>query len=245
MALTVTHAKTSAVADSGDSSLVQPSDWNAGHTVSGTVGTSNIDDDAVTNAKLANMAASTIKARKTASTGDPEDATIQEVLALAAGTSFPGSPATGNRFYRTDRNIEYFYDGTQWLSTQLFVLFPSPETSATNGITASTGSQRVGNPWAGLYDIYVETFQASTILTNGTTGTNYYTLQAQTGDGASTASLGSSTSTQNDTQNARTLHRVTINTVVSSAVETLEVLITESGVATLFLMPTFTYRLVG
>lgn len=36
MALVVKHAKNSGVADSGDASLVQPSDWNANHTLTGT-----------------------------------------------------------------------------------------------------------------------------------------------------------------------------------------------------------------
>ena len=35
MAVTVTHQKVSGVADSGDTTLVQPSDWNATHTLSG------------------------------------------------------------------------------------------------------------------------------------------------------------------------------------------------------------------
>lgn len=35
MAVVVKHQKTSAVADSGDTNLVQPSDWNADHTLTG------------------------------------------------------------------------------------------------------------------------------------------------------------------------------------------------------------------
>lgn len=31
--MSITHAKVSAVADSGDTDLVQPTDWNAGHVV--------------------------------------------------------------------------------------------------------------------------------------------------------------------------------------------------------------------
>lgn len=53
-----------------------------------------IANDAVTNAKLANMAASAIKARKTGSTGDPEDCTLSEVLDLV------GSAAQGDILYR-------------------------------------------------------------------------------------------------------------------------------------------------
>ena len=41
MALTVKHSKTSAIPDAGDTTLVQPSDWNADHTLTGTVPVAN------------------------------------------------------------------------------------------------------------------------------------------------------------------------------------------------------------
>lgn len=39
-----------------------------------------------------------------------------------SGTSFPAQPAYGDNrpFWRTDRGMEYYYDGTRWLSTQMF-----------------------------------------------------------------------------------------------------------------------------
>jgi len=36
------------------------------------------------------------------------------------GTSFPGSPSTDERWYRTDHGLWFRYDGTRWLSEQLF-----------------------------------------------------------------------------------------------------------------------------
>jgi hypothetical protein len=44
MAGSITHTKVSAKSDGGDSSLVLPSDWNAGHTFSGLVQTTDVDD---------------------------------------------------------------------------------------------------------------------------------------------------------------------------------------------------------
>lgn len=53
-----------------------------------------IANDAVTNAQAANMASNTVKGRKTAGTGDPEDCTLSEVL------DFIGSAAQGDILYR-------------------------------------------------------------------------------------------------------------------------------------------------
>src|ERR1700754_4638544 len=73
------------------------------------------------------------------------------------GTSFPVSPATGDVFYRTDRHIEYYYDGTRWLSTQLFTIGPfQPDSTALNSLTTSAGAtRRAASPWNGVYDMYV------------------------------------------------------------------------------------------
>ncbi len=81
------------VAASGDATLAS-------------TGVITIANDAVTNAKAANMAASTIKARKTASTGDPEDCTLSEVLDLI------GSAAQGDILYRGASGWERLAAGT-------------------------------------------------------------------------------------------------------------------------------------
>lgn len=36
------------------------------------------------------------------------------------GTSFPASPATGQPFFRTDLNLGFFYDGTRWVTQEIF-----------------------------------------------------------------------------------------------------------------------------
>jgi hypothetical protein len=50
--------------------------------VTGTLGASTVANDAISNAKLANMATQTFKGRTTAGTGDPEDLTLAQARAL-------------------------------------------------------------------------------------------------------------------------------------------------------------------
>lgn len=73
-----------------------------------------IANDAVSNAKLANMVQSTIKARVTASTGDPEDATLTQVLDLV------GSATYGDILYRDSSAWNRLPAGTSgnYLKTQ-------------------------------------------------------------------------------------------------------------------------------
>jgi hypothetical protein len=84
------------------------------------------------------------------------------------GTAFPGSPTTDQPFYRTDRHIDYFYDGTRWLSRNLFS-YPIPATSAFLPITATNAAlQRAAYPAAGLYGVWIERLTATFFVTAGT-----------------------------------------------------------------------------
>lgn len=155
-----------------------------------------------------------------------------------AGTSFPGSPATGTRFTRTDRNIEYFYDGTRWLSTQEHQLvLPSLA-----NVTATATGTSVVNPYAGRSDIYV----TAAVFTNLLVGTGNWTAKViigTTGGGSSdltNANSGAFTNT------ALAAVPVTVNTLVSSAVHSMALTLTEnSGTAAAYSFAAVIYRLVG
>lgn len=159
------------------------------------------------------------------------------------GAAFPSAVYTGQRFYRTDRNIEYFYDGTRWLSTQLFTLvFPTRQAGSVAPSVAGSSSFAV-KPWAS-YDIYVLDGEIASYSTT-TTASNYFTYQFKSYDGATIADLGSSTTGQNDTQNAFVRHTITINTLVSSSIEAFEFSQSSTGVVSVTIVADVTYRLVG
>jgi hypothetical protein len=100
-----------------------------------------IANDAVTNAKLANMTASTIKARITASTGDPEDATLTQVLDLV------GSAAQGDILYRGASTWTRLGAGTsgQYLQTQGAAANPQWATVSGGGSAADDENNILAN----------------------------------------------------------------------------------------------------
>jgi hypothetical protein len=70
---------------------------------------------------------------------------------MRAGPAFSGDLRPGTRFYRTDLNMEFYSDGSRWLSTQLFeyeVWLPSTAnnmTVTTNLTTARIWPRPMGN----------------------------------------------------------------------------------------------------
>ncbi len=110
-ALTVKGNATNAVADpsdiaaSADGQVLRRSGTALGF---GTIATAGVADDAISNAKLANVATATLKGRTTSGTGDPEDLTATQATALldAFTSSLKGlAPASGGgtaNFLRAD-----------------------------------------------------------------------------------------------------------------------------------------------
>lgn len=85
------------------------------------------------------------------------------------GTSFPGSPATGSRYFRTDRGIEYYYDGTRWLSVQVFNdAIPEVSNIAFPYAATALGAERLLVPYAGTYDLWLVEVQVAFFVLGGT-----------------------------------------------------------------------------
>ena len=87
-----------------------------------------------------------------------------------SGTAFPSSPAPANndRFYRSDRDIEYFYDGTRWLSTTKYTDAMPYALGALPYSATSAGAERISPPYAGTYDLWLEEFQLGFFVLGGT-----------------------------------------------------------------------------
>jgi len=138
MAITVKHSKISAIPDAGDTTLVQPSDWNADHTLTGTVPVANGGTGASTardglNALLPSQTANSGKYLTTNGT-DASWATVSggsgTVTSVAATVpaflSVAGSPIT------TSGTLALTYSGTAL-----------PVANGGTGVTTSTGTTNV------------------------------------------------------------------------------------------------------
>lgn len=68
------------------------------------------------------------------------------VVGFGSGTTFPGSPVSGDLFFRTDLGLQFYYDGARWVTTTIFesqvyqvytATAPSTALRATSGIAGS------------------------------------------------------------------------------------------------------------
>jgi hypothetical protein len=157
------------------------------------------------------------------------------------GTSFPGSPASGDKFYRTDLNWLCFYDGTRWLTCQEF----------TQELNAG------GSPISGLSGIargmsrsdYLQYFTKVAAFTwvNGATndGSNYWTCTVDWQDSAGTRTALATFSTAADSPNTATTKIATVNAASTSSYKGLVTVGTKVGSASpLFFGASVYYRLI-
>jgi len=93
---------------------------------------------------------------------------------IPAGTSFPGSPTTGDLFRRTDlERLVYRYDGTRWLTEQTFTL----QGPSRNGDTASPYDYHAPahSPFPQPENgIYVERYVGNAYVVTTNNGSNYW-----------------------------------------------------------------------
>jgi len=121
--------------------------------------------DALTNPTAGSLLTSPSHADQHINANDILEA-IEQRVGLS-GSSFPGAPTSGQFFWHTTRRLEYFYDGTRWLTTTLYDT-TLPNFPVIHPISATGISSRLMVPHAGVYDLWVEDFQAAFYVTGGT-----------------------------------------------------------------------------
>lgn len=157
------------------------------------------------------------------------------------GTSFPGSPASGDTIFRTDRGIDYYWDGTRWLSTQLFSYTIAAQ-DALNPATATNQFNRAANPFFGVYAIYVEKLSIG-MLNSAVVASNYRTFVLKSNPADTT--LASGIVTSGHTQNVWTGISTTVNAVVPSTECEFDLYGSPTGSPVTYVAAAITYRLIG
>lgn len=155
---------------------------------------------------------------------------------VAEGTSFPGSPAAGDKFYRTDRKFQYEYDGTRWLTSDLFSLNQN-----ILGVSTDTISY-AAIPFSHLYGIWLESFDTALYrsavsewdVVLGYRNSAHVQTTILTVDGSAETAVGWFD------------HTTAIGALLNTNARSIEVLVDEiSGSALAYLGWTLWYRLVG
>ena len=159
-----------------------------------------------------------------------------------SGTTFPASPNTNDRFYRTDRSLDYFWNGTLWLTTTLYVV----SFGTGDSLTPATNNTTFGRMYPGLEQtysqLYLAYFQCGTFTNATNNGTNYWTVSVNGSDAVSITSVNTSA----DAAGAWTAHGTTPNARIGAALKDLELSTTKTGTpGSIYVAASLGYRMVG
>ena len=157
-----------------------------------------------------------------------------------AGTSFPVSPATGDRYFRTDRGLEYYYDGTRWLTVTEYRM----PLGAWSNISA-TATEIPAAVDAATYDIYI-TKLIATMYGGTLSGTQYWTIDTFHWVGATQGSVVATTNNQSGSNATFERKSVAVNALLGTTVTAITVKVTKvSTPGAFFGAAHYLFRYVG
>lgn len=165
------------------------------------------------------------------------------------GAAFPSAPATDARFFRTDRGIEYYYDGTRWLSTQLYT-DDIPEVGAVAFPYTATalGAERLLIPYAGTYDLWLVECQVVFFVAAGTAlgASHKWVSVVQKLVAAGTATTVATINIDSGASDIWRTNVTAIGALLGVTHFTFAVSHTKTGTpGNLYILPRIIYRLVG
>jgi hypothetical protein len=137
-------------------------------------GSGNVATDAIWDAAgdLAVGSGANTAARLAAGAAGGVLAMGNSVVIWNAGTSFPGSKATNDRYWRTDLGMEFYWDGTRWVSSVLHTLnTDSPTALSATSPFASLATLKATFASIWLVNLHVRSYVATT-----NDGSKYWTV---------------------------------------------------------------------
>lgn len=167
-----------------------------------------------------------------------------QAMSEGGGSANPGSPTSGDRFWRTDLLLGIVYDGTRWVTETLYEI-PVGVTDAVTPFSATGTNNRVALPLLSTYETRVYDYFARFFVNGGTalSASHKWVCDLKTAVGGTV--LGTVTIDSGASSAWRTSAAVAVNTNVAVTQFELEVLSTKTGTpGTLYLLPMFSCRLV-
>jgi hypothetical protein len=164
---------------------------------------------------------------------------------MPSGSSFPGSPSSGDLFYRSDLHLEFFYDGTRWLSlSQYTATLQRIGDQAEPASASKTGGFYV---MALLEAIYVETLICAFYIATGGSALSAshswaFVLKKDTSTGTTISTITIDSGVSNDWRASS----AAVNAALASTDRLLVMNITKTGTpGNLYLWPRIVYRLIA
>ena len=136
------------------------------------------------------------------------------------GTSFPGSPTSGDKFYRTDLNWLCFYDGTRWLTCHEY---NEPISVQDRLQPAVTNNDNLG--YLAIrqdYLPYIQKVYGISVVITTNNGSNYWTALVATVNAAGTLTTLTSFNTSADAAGTRYAKSMTVNQAMTSSMLTFQ-----------------------
>lgn len=167
---------------------------------------------------------------------------VNGAVAWNSGTSNPAA-ATGDRYWRTDLGLEIYYDGTRWLTTQLFTLPMTVYDNVTSQPLGTSGAV-LGRPSLHHNDFqpYLVNLYGYTYVNTTNNGTNYWTFALS---GAVTSTAYGNFTTAAQAAAAHTGHKTALSVAAGATERGLILIATKTGApGTVFWGVTVTYRLI-
>ncbi len=161
---------------------------------------------------------------------------------IASGVAFPLTPSNGQRFFRTDLHLEFYYDNAlvKWLSANQFDLSIVVQNNTTpyGGSTFSYAA----NPYFNVFDLLIEKI-AIAVFPQSTTAANYFTMQLKSYVNGVASNVGGVITSQNIPVSEFSQVSVSPNAIVLKNQTAFEIAYVEVGVASSFIAPLIKYRI--
>jgi hypothetical protein len=161
-----------------------------------------------------------------------------------SGTAFPSGPATNDRFTRTDRGLDYFWDGSRWLTTTLYRDMAVMQDSLQPWTTSPSAIGR-NTIWSGDYDLWLVDLHA-TMFGSGNTGSAFWTLTMAKGNTANTFTDIASVNNASAADSTWVKKKASINALLGSSDSSMRFTLTKTNSPNaVYVSAAYTYRLVG